>query len=573
MGNPNGPPPPPGHNISQRGVAGVVGRGGEDGLAGLAGKPGTINIMVVQPGGKVDRYGGIYNFAVTSLSGLISDSGFIEPGQSLSISNLCIRNTGHMPTVTGVEIFLNGNTYIVVSNDVIAHWTLETEIRPGNVFELPRSKMFSIASGLTSPQLKEPLQIDTNFDFYAIVPRTLRCYKNLCQQIPIHIQYPVEISLLQGSTVCVPGEMVPFTVVLRNLGRVALGLKARAPRTLFVRIEVNQGPISKALYVRVGQREGGSGPHVLQPLKFSLEAPVNLEIDYLAPESELVLAGAIGLSNVADSAWLYDRVTYRACLCLGPMDSPLAPICIQQDEHSFQVGEYFVPPSLASKEVSSTGELVGDFKTCLLVVHNYTSKEEIAYWKEIFARAGLGVRVFNISIHMGLSYFHGLFRLNDYFQLNCVVILNSPFYRDDNAAYFPCNKLLYYPMQYMAVHEIFVAARHYGVRTYVVNTVQSNGQPSMFAANFGKYLKPMYSFPTSEADKKASTFDGRNRLYAYLHGQEKKARDEMVPAKNIYCRIKLFRAFASPDKDDFQLRIHEMSTGLNETRPDRQYFL
>jgi hypothetical protein len=550
----------------------VSGRSGEDGINGLSGKTGTINIMVVHPGGKVERFGGVYNFAISSIGGFVSDSGLIEPGQYVATTKLCVKNTGLMPSVAGVEVFMNGNAYLVVSTDMFSRWTLDDAIKAGAIFEHPESKQFQVTSNIVPPQMNSPLQVDTFLDFYAVVPRTLRCYKNMCSPVPIHIQYPVEMSVIQGGSVCVPGEMVPFTIVLRNLGRVALGLKARCPRVVYVRIEALPAPFNNDLFVRIGQREN---VHVLQRTKYSLMAAVSLEVDYLAPMSELILSGAIGIDK--SCTHFYERSFYRISLNLGPIDNPLMPLCIQQEQKSFQIGEYFAFPSTSMQQVSATGELTGDCKHCLLVVHCYTTKDEIAYWKELFAKAGLGLCIFNVSIYHGLSYFNELFNLYRFFTFNCVVILNSPFARDDNPAFFTNsaggNGSLFYPLQYVALHEIFDAARHCGIRTFVVNTVAQGEQKSSFATNFPKYLKPLFSFPMVEADKAASTFDGRNRLYAYMREKENGPRDELLPRKNIYCRIKLFRVLFAPNNNDFVRRIREMSAKLNATRPDRQYFL
>jgi hypothetical protein len=137
------------------------------------------------------------------------------------------------------------------------------------------------------------------------------------------------------------------------------------------------------------------------------------------------------------------------------------------------------------------------------------------------------------------------------------------------------NGELLFALQFLRVHEIFDAARYHGIRTFVVNDARTTdaGEKTAYSEMLHRYMKPLSSFPTTEADKKASTFDGRKKLYEYLKEKDVGPRDELLVRKNIYCTIKLFRLMSTPTANDYQQRIVELAEKLEEIRPDRQYFL
>jgi hypothetical protein len=549
------------------GVSGINGSKGSSGSAGRDGKAGKLQILVVsQPGDKVTAYAGIYNFKISSLDALVSPSGIIEPGQTLQLTGLRIKNIGLMPSVAHVKFQVQGNSFIATATDLMGCWILPEMIDAGQEYVHPHTRLVRILPELVPPRIGESLCINTTLEFIAIVPRTCKVYRNLCAPVPVQIRYPAQISLIQGGTVCVPGEMIPFTVVLRNVSRIGLGRAADTPRLLFVTVEVMIGEFSKHLYLRVGNSSlslsrAASRSFVLSPTKYNVESPFTYDIEYLGPNSQLVLSGAFGLDPSCQS--FYEQVFYRVTLHMGTVDNPLKPLAIQQQQYSFQITESFQHPPA----VRVDNRLFA--ANCLLVIHCYTTKEEVSYWRNLLTRIGMTVCMYNVSLYRGLSYAHDLFGIRSNFQM--VIILNNGFARDDNREYFSTRKM-FHTLQVLAMHEMFDAVRHFGVRTYVINFVVS-GKTTDFFANFAHLLRPLFSFPIAPEDRATCTFDGRNKVYKYLKMTETAIRDEMLPRRHIYCRIKLFRMLQVPTNDDYEKRIKEMSNKLNVTRPDRQYFL
>jgi hypothetical protein len=550
----------------QDGASGTPGSNGEDGKPGCPGMAGTLSIFVVNTDGNVERYAGVYNFAVASLGALSSESGVIEPGQVLDVAKLNIKNIGYIRSPPTLEVHMIANTFIQPTD----YWVINESIRPQFQFEHPESRKIKIASGLVAADPSQPLQVNTFLEFYGLLPRTNKAYMNLYTPVPITIRYPVELAIVRHGTVCVPGEMIPFAITIRNISRIGLGIGARNPRVLTVTIESVDPELADFLYVRKAVDNGGASAELL-PTKYSLQSVVTFNVSYLAPESELSITGAIGVD--ASNTDFYDHAFLKVSLNLGTIDQPLQPLSIQQEESYFQIGEYFHPP--VSTDFNAAGELSDDTKTCLLVVNCFTDRHEISYWRQLFAKTGLNLCLYNVSVHRGLSYFDEKFNLYKHFKFNCIVVLNS-YVATETIEYASVeNGELLFALQFLRVHEIFDAARYHGIRTFVVNDARTvaAGEKTAYSEMLHRYMKPLSSFPTTEADKKASTFDGRKKLYEYLKEKDVGPRDELLVRKNIYCTIKLFRLMSTPTANDYQQRIVELAEKLEEIRPDRQYFL
>lgn len=523
-------------------------KSGRDGQTGLDGQAGNLIFHVVNViTGDIEEYSSIYKIQLTRVSLFHSISGIIEPGQVVRMMSFEVTNSGGMPTpAVDLMIGMTGNSYLLME-DKLDTWAVRKQIQPRGMTELTDPLPFKIARGLKAPFLTETLNIATELKMWAKFPRTNVEFAGFQRdKIPVSITNPLEISLVAGARATVFDWQVPVTITLRNRTRVGFGSAASYAR--LVRVTVSVADADEHVW---HCNENGLGTTFTA---FALSGGIIYDIDYIAPLSEFVISGTISLS--AESAKLYDQVTLNYSLSLGDIDNPMASAemaIVQSKTHTLQVGEYCQP--------------IGR-NDCLLVVSGSTNAAEVEAWRETFRSIGFGMCVFNVSLYHGISYKFPSFDVCAEMAGRIVVILNSPFYRDDSTDIL---NSLYYPLDYLEQSEMFEAARRHSVRTYIVNYANSSKPSAHHAAFYEKYVVPMTSFQLEDTVRETEAFEGRTQMTADAL-KSPVDRDAHLEEKYQYCRIKLFRALRTPCENDFDMRMDALADKLRDTRPDRTYY-
>lgn len=523
---------------------------GRDGQPGQDGQPGNLLISVVNTAtGEVEEFPSIYKLQLTKVSPFHSISGIIEPGQTVRMMSYRITNNGGMPTpLVELIVGMQGNSYILLE-DKRHTWSLREKVYPNNSLDVEEPLPFKIATGLKPALLTETLYIPTELKMWAKFPRTNVEFADFQRdKIPISVMNPLEVSLVAGARATVFDWQVPVTITVRNKTRIGFGSAAAYARRVRVTIELgNEGGEGHMWHTN------GNGLGTAMNA-FSLGGAVQYDLDYIAPQSEFVLAGTIALSP--SSAKLYDQITLKYSLALGDVENPLAEAemeVIQTKSHTLQVGEYCQP--IADSD-------------CMLIVSGTTTLEEVEGWRAAFKKIGFTLCVFNVSLYHGASYKFPSFNICSELAGRIVVILNSPFYRDDDTELL--NKV-FYPLDYLEQSEMFEAARRHGVRTYIVN-YSTPAAPSTHHANYQRYFLPMAAYGLDAAERDKEAFDGRNILAEAVQEQEA-TREERLPENYEYVRVKLFRALFKPKETDFDNRMTALAERLQKIRPDRTYYL
>jgi hypothetical protein len=551
-----------------------IGRDGQPGQAGIAG---NLIISVVNTlTGEMDEYPSVYKCELLSIHPFASPSGVMEPGQRVQMHSFVVTNKGGMPTPkTEMVVSMRGNATVVVEGEedddkgdtraevtkakctvgTPCSWVVRENIMPGGSLEISEPLYFRIAHGIKPAVLSEALNIQSELKMTAHFPRTNVEFKGFqAHKIPISISHPLEISVVAGRRVSVFDRAVPLTITVRNKSRLGYGMHATYSRLLRVTVELPD--CEQHVYsAKSGSTTGAAASTSKGLTKFSLGSQVCYEIDFIAPRSEMTLFGTLSVSPVF--AKLYDQVQLQYALSLGDLDQPMEPSAmdrIQQRTHAVQVAEYCTPISEAD---------------CVLVVSGTTTAQEVEYWSRCFRQVGFSTCVFNVALYQGLSYKFPKFNFCEQVSGRIVVILNKPYIRDDQPEYFD---KLFYPLDFLEQSEMFEAARRRGVRTLVVNYSTTSQPKSTHHQNFRKYTLPMAALGTNKVDRESTSFDGRTELYVEVRSQGC-ARDELLPEKYEYCRIKLFRALFKPKESDFDNRMSALAEKIKICRPDRTYYL
>jgi hypothetical protein len=503
----------------------------------------VVNVVT----GDVDEFPSLYKYHLTKVSPFYSTTGIAEPGQTMHVCSFELTNVGGMPT-PAVELIvgMQGNSYLLLE-DKRCTWSVRHRIQSKGLLGVDQPLPFKIVTGLKAPLLTETLYVPTELKMWAKFPRTNVEFAEFQRdKIPVAIMHPIEISLVAGSRATVFDCHVPVTITVRNKTRVGFGAAAPYGRLVRVTVEVT-GADEHTWHTN----DTGLGTGMTA---FSLGQEVFYDIDYIAPRSELVIAGTISISP--NGAKLYDQIRIGYSLSLGDVENPLAVNdleVIQAKTHTLSVGEYCQP-------IASTD--------CMLIVSGSTTAEEVESWRASFKNIGYTMCVFNVSLYHGASYKFPSFNICAELSGRIVVILNNPFCRDDNTELL--NKV-FYPLDYLEQSEMFEAARRHGVRTYVINYGTAT-EPSTHHQNFFRHCIPMADFSPDEAVRDKEAFDGRTELTADIKNSGV-GRDEQLPEKYQHCRIKLFRALFAPKESDFDMRMNALSQNIKSSRPDRTYYL
>ena len=523
---------------------------GRDGQPGQDSQAGNLIVSVVNLAtGDVEEFPSVYKYTLQGVQPFCSTSGVIEPGQRVELRGFEICNKGGMPTpATDAIVTMHGNACLLME-DKRNTWTVNHKLYPGKVLVVDQPLPFKVAPGMRAARPTEVLCVPTDLQISARFPRTNCEFRDFqTAPIPLTVMHPLEVSLVAGARACVFDWGVPVTITVRNKSRVGFGLAAPYGRLVRVTLELAE-PSEHVFFTN----ESGLGSK-LTP--FSLASQMVFDIDYLAPLAEFTLSGTISISP--EHATLYDQIRLAYSFSLGDIDSPLAQSgleIIQSKTHSLQVGEYCQP--------------IGE-SDCLLVVSGSTTLAEVEYWRECFKGLGYGMCVFNVSLYHGLSYQFRSHEICKELVGRIVVVLNNRFYRDD------ATELLnkeFYPLDYLENAEMFEAARRHSVRTYVINYTTAAVPVSLHHAEMSRFLMPMAALGVADkATRDAETFDGRTELAEDIISSGV-ARDEQLPAKYQYCRIKLFRMLFAPKESDFDSRMLALAERLRSCRPDRTYFV
>lgn len=529
------------------GAAGIRGNDGDNGDAGLDGKGGRLILSVVATvGGAVTQYDSMFNLTLSGFRPFTSETGIIEPGQKLIISGIKVQNTNRMPVPAGrVQLSLQPNIALHLDNDSCCYILPQINMSMFAPVDLSEDHIMSFKIARHPPNMNNTtLVYDTNVVVRAEMTRIKRYIANFDKvPHPIHVQYPVELSVLQGGTIIAPGACVPLTVKIRNNSLRALGMMAKYPRRLIVNFGFDGEDFSEMKPTFKTQTD------LAKPVyeELSLTSQVAFEIDYLAAGGELMLSGTLMLTPSASK--VYTSIPVCFSLSLGDIERPTSVsqvLTIQQETKMIKLTEGCKP--LTDKN--------------LLIVNSCaTTREQMVHWNRIAKALNMSLVVWNVSMYNGFSYYYNKFDLlSPAFKNGLVIFLNVPFEIEPHKAYFNPANPMFAPLQYLNPCEIYEAARYHGIRTYVINTSASSQQP--LAAIFPLQAMPCVEIPLPQK--------GHKPVFSTTSASHQ--RDECIPQRYAYVNTLASGCCASNTAETFAKAFGELKEKVRKELPGQMYF-
>jgi hypothetical protein len=154
----------------------------------------------------------------------------------------------------------------------------------------------------------------------------------------LHIQYPVELSVVKGGMCIVVGDSLPVTLKVRNHSLWAIGTKAAHPRLLRI-------GVSLCVADAHDWEPSLSTCHNNVETVFTLANPMQYDLTYLGPGEELMIECTISI-GASPVARLHEHLPMQFSLSLGDIAQPLmtgAMTTIQQELLYVQIADRLEP--------------------------------------------------------------------------------------------------------------------------------------------------------------------------------------------------------------------------------------
>jgi hypothetical protein len=196
-----------------------------------------------------------------------------------------------------------------------------------------------------STHFQEPLDagkimfIDTSVEVKAVLARIKRCVDKFhAIPYPVHIEYPVQLSVVKGCSTCVPSGLVPVAFKLRNHSLLGLGEKAPHPRRLEVTLSLLN---ANATQLRPKFDVCKATIADQQQMRFLLgqdEGP-SIVVHFLAAGSELLIAGFLSLTPPPER--LHEELQICFTVRIGDVQRPMEDtVIVQKEIHCVQLAEH-----------------------------------------------------------------------------------------------------------------------------------------------------------------------------------------------------------------------------------------
>ena len=409
---------------------------------------GTFGFEVIDDKGKVTRYDEPYYVHLMpgfTMEGshngpyLDRDADFFEPGETITIRNLRIKNVGGSPTPRDqrVRLFISDRGWVASNGDEIE---LPKVLAPGEEYDFGDKPITFrlIEKTRTVAGLMRESDTVSPGGYVTRIGREFANFSNRAER-QIRVQYPIEITPLQSLTSVAPGEAMRVLFKVKNISKQTLGSGFslngnRYARTDFVRVG---GSTARQSFVMSEESDrGGVSP----------EHGISRLLDGLAPGEEIIVETFIGVRGDAEP---YTKVDIQPELFLESILNPNEINRIQYEPYRLNVAEAFKYTPGAN----------------VLLISNATLDSKVLDGLRAVARVKqLKMNVWDFSRHGFFNFSHRVIDYGPIFELyrgGTVIILGNPVDIPDG------KKVAAHRM--LRSDDVIQAARHYGVKIVVVD--------------------------------------------------------------------------------------------------------
>ena len=430
------------HNISHLetwamggGTHGLPGMQGNRGVLGMAGKDGrngrTTFILQDERGelGYSTMYSRSYQLQIEGFVVETSNDGINEPGETLAVKNIALKNVGNMSTPVQHPFIITG-----ISNDWISFDETGLPIRdpilPGQCCVLPGRLLFKIKDTAIIAD-NHPLNIDTAITLVARSPR-LNKVITVSESKILKIQHPVTLTVFCDKQAMIQDETPPIVLAIKNCSMRAIDAR------LF-RVELTADHHSVFIQNVTGEKSEISS----QCFEWQQSLP--------AHELVVMSSGTLDLSRLCLPN-SYTTVRLTAILSVGEWVDSSSLRAIQKQTVNLHVAEPYQYHS------DALVTLIVDEDIDAKVIESWTHR-----LKNVF---GSHVNVCDISLYGGINYFFHhqptstRQSLTQSFAGKIVVIFDNLFSDEGHHARRATH--------YLNSTDIFSWAQQHHVRTYVI---------------------------------------------------------------------------------------------------------
>jgi hypothetical protein len=403
---------------------------------GARGIDGSISILVETEQG-IRRYDGPYTLELESFhSAAFANNGIYEPGDTIEISDIRIRNSGSMPTPRGglIEITVAPNEW---SQTEPLELCLAEEIPPGESVVIPGRLLLRIRE-YTGEQHEALLQPES-LDLQARAWRFSKQLRSFTHPEAVVLSHPVETTSVAYAGSLLPNEITRVTLGVTNTSLRALGgdnLEQALRRGLKFQFEECQTSTEASRLVFC--REDG------EPLA---DPVLEYDVGMLQPGETLDVSTYVKLGSTGTER--------RSHVLHGKL--LLEKIGVRQEFKRIQTSDIEIKEGIPYHPDTDA--------SFLLVINQTTTQEELRAWKESAESLQLSLAIWDLGVYPHLPMTEQYTALTNStlareWRGKLVVVLNSGGGPDARVA----------PnaFDHLSRHDLDVSMREHNVRFYLV---------------------------------------------------------------------------------------------------------
>jgi hypothetical protein len=356
------------------GSNGSSGRNGSDGHAdvsgGTDGLPGRFTYVI---GGK--NYASRYDVRVESFE-IESENhdGIFEPGETVTVSKIRVRNVGGMPTpkYAPIKFFVRDHDWVVSLNKPLL---LKDSLPPNATADLVGELQFRIAKEGISSRGK-PFSANSWVSPRGNQTVVDRDFESSEKAAGFTIQYPLKISGIKVPRNLGPGQSAKVSWTVTNISTQEYGSLSKLKRVIESQLKLNLPATTTRTYTY----RDSKGANV------DLETGSLSRIERLAPGATVTIEGTIQLPTSAEP---YQKIGLETGLGLGSRGDGKKATPIQSMETVINISYVY-----ARSEGSDA----------VIVTNHDTTRQELAAWNTLLTRYGIRKDVWDLSYEGHLDF-------------------------------------------------------------------------------------------------------------------------------------------------------------------------
>ncbi|MEO5969727.1 MAG: hypothetical protein ABIQ95_07340, partial [Bdellovibrionia bacterium] len=533
------------------GMDGMPGRSGSSGWGNTSSGPygamGEFAIQVQEDDGTLSTYSSCYDLSLIDFKRSEENNDAIyEPGETVTISHIRVRNSGGMstPTQSQIQLFLHSHDWIISDGQKLI---LSKSLAPGEEFEIPGTLSFKI-NDYKVDQSGGRFISSATVQPGAGIESVSREFGKFVDPQSFQITYPVEITPIANELPIsfpesmAPGDQVKVFWKVTNISNRDFGGESEMKRLISTQFKYLGGNLpSDSIIFKFKEAQGQK---ISEGGALADDGFV-AQISRLKAGESTIIEGRVELK---ENAAYYAKATLETSLSLGGITAPGDLSRIQ----------FYKPVlSTAQKYKKSAGAKI------LLITNSQTTREELLGFQAMASQLGLELNVWDVSYYGYLDLARQMDKGSNLFQDwrdGTVVFLNYELPKPNQHGR---------PVEFLGVSQFRRAARNYGINFLILGRTRDS---------LGRLVFDSLAMPNGETldDKFNSVKEAIKDKYSPLTleiqpGTEPEVEDGASDYDEI--SIDRWKLGGRPREKSFQKEAKKFAERLTYLYPDRRYFV